>query len=401
MGRGTGVHKVGLTASLLGFLSLLALPFASVAGSRIQSGVPKRLFQATGAPLSALVIGTFVLMALLSMTRSRSRGFAFARGASAGLAIVAILWVSGLVATDLGAKTGQFARVSIGTGAWGAILAAAMLVVASRGELRDSPLLAALVGALPLVAVVALALSGALVDTGLAKEYHNNRDRFWKESGAQLTLALSALGIATVIGSALALLAFRVPRTRKPVFGVVNLFQTVPGLALLGMLVAPLAVISRRYPYLRSIGVRGIGWFPVIIVLIMYALLPIVRNVYTGLRNVPGSVVDAGRGMGMTESQLMARVRLPLALPVFFSGLRTADVQAIGNATIGAFAAAGTLGVFIFQGLAQQAFDLVLLGSLTLVALSLLTEGVLIAIQRALARRYGTVVGADGEGAIP
>ncbi len=162
------------------------------------------------------------------------------------------------------------------------------------------------------------------------------------------------------------------------------MFQTIPGLAMVGILVVPLGALAARYPVLRQFGIGGLGWAPVVVALTLYALLAIVRNTYAGLGSVPEPTVEAGRGMGMSTGQVMRKVQLPLAAPILFSGVRTASQQTIGNATLGAFVAAGTLGAPIFLGFAQQANDLVVLGSVALVALALLVDGALRGVQRAL-----------------
>ena len=128
--------------------------------------------------------------------------------------------------------------------------------------------------------------------------------------------------------------------------------------------------------------------------LTLYALLAIVRNTYAGLRNVPPAVVDAGRGMGMTDGQLMRKVELPLGMPVVFSGVRTSTVQTIGNATLGAFVGGITLGRFIFQGLAEQSPDLTMLGSIALVLIAVLVDGALRVVQGRAFRTH--VAGSEG-----
>ena len=138
-----------------------------------------------------------------------------------------------------------------------------------------------------------------------------------------MIFAAVSVTIATVIGIYLGILAFRNRRLERPVFATVSVFQTIPGLAMVGLLVAPLAAVSFSLPFLRKLGIGGIGWAPVVTALTLYALLAIVRNTFAGLRNVPPATVDAGRGMGMTERQLMRKVELPLGMPVVFSGVRT------------------------------------------------------------------------------
>ena len=203
--------------------------------------------------------------------------------------------------------------------------------------------------------------------------------------------------IATAIGVYLGILAFRNRHLERPVFATVSVFQTIPGLAMVGLLVAPLAAVSFSLPFLRKFGIGGIGWAPVVIALTLYALLAIVRNTFAGLRSVPPAIVDAGRGMGMTERQLMRKVELPLGMPVVFSGVRTSTVQTIGNATLGAFVGGITLGRFIFQGLAEQSPDLTMLGSIALVLIAVLIDGALRIVQRRAFRTHS----ASGEGSLP
>ncbi|MHB9004657.1 MAG: ABC transporter permease, partial [Coriobacteriia bacterium] len=141
-----------------------------------------------------------------------------------------------------------------------------------------------------------------------------------------------------------------------------------------------------------SLGVGGLGWAPVVVALSLYALLAIVRNTYAGLASVPAATLEAGAGMGMTQRQLLRRVLFPLARPIVFSGVRTASQQTVGNATLGAFVAAGGLGPLIFLGLAQQATDLVLLGSIALVVLALALDGLMRTAQALMTpRRTGGV----------
>jgi osmoprotectant transport system permease protein len=145
-------------------------------------------------------------------------------------------------------------------------------------------------------------------------------------------------------------------------------------MALFGLLMAPLAALSRAVPLLRAIGVRGIGAAPALIALALYALLPIVRNTVIGLASVPISAFEAGRGMGMSPKQLFWRVEWPMALPHVLTGLRTASVQAVGNTAVAALIGAGGLGMLIFQGLGQAAPDLVLLGVIPLILLAVAVD---------------------------
>jgi osmoprotectant transport system permease protein len=155
---------------------------------------------------------------------------------------------------------------------------------------------------------------------------------------------------------------------------VLNFLQTIPSLALFGFLIAPLSALRRSVPKLAALGIAGIGLAPALVALVLYALLPIVRNTATGLLEVDPAVLEAGRGIGLSRRQLFWQIELPLALPLFFAGLRIVTVQAIGLAVVAALIGAGGLGSFVFQGLGEYAVDLVLLGALPAIFLALFAD---------------------------
>ncbi len=174
-------------------------------------------------------------------------------------------------------------------------------------------------------------------------------------------------------------------RLRGSLFGTLNFFQTIPSIALFALLVSPLSALGDSFPWLRELGVKGIGAAPAIIALIMYSLLPVVRNTYAGFAGVAPATLESARGMGMTRRQVLWRVEIPLALPVILSGLRIVTVQAIGLTVVAALIGAGGLGAFVFQGLGQYAIDLVLLGAVPTIALAVVADfllQILVAISR-------------------
>ena len=394
MARGTGRYRVGLVAVAIGLPSFLALPFATVRSSRIVTGSGVSAWQALGPALATVVVGMWVLVAVLSL-RDGGRRAALARGSLGAGIIVALIALSGWAATTIGNATGAFARVSIGGGVWASAIAAYTVLLASRRLVGKRTPIGLALGLVVPVALVGLLGSGHLSNLGMMKEYVNVRDRFWVEAVNTVVFAGASVAVAMVVGVWLGIAAFRDERLERPVFATVSVFQTVPGLAMVGLLVAPLAALSFAVPFLRNLGVGGIGWAPVVTALTLYALLAIVRNTYAGLRGVPAAVVDAGRGMGMSERQLMGKVRLPLAGPVLFSGIRTSTVQTIGNATLGAFVGGITLGRFIFEGLAEQAPDLTMLGSIALVVIALVVDATLRGTQGLLFGRRTLAEGDD------
>lgn len=161
-----------------------------------------------------------------------------------------------------------------------------------------------------------------------------------------------------------------------------SLYDLAPlaSIALLGILIAPLAALAAAVPALAAAGVGGIGPAPAAVALFLYALLPVVANTVAGLARVSPAAVDAARGMGMSEAQMLREVELPLALPTILAGVRIVLVQNIGLCTLAALIGSGGLGVFVFQGIGQAAIDLVLLGAIPTVALAFAASVVLDAL---------------------
>jgi len=164
--------------------------------------------------------------------------------------------------------------------------------------------------------------------------------------------------LAVLIGIPLGIVIAHWPRWNKPVLATANVIQTIPSLALFGFLL-PVPWLGDRAERLA------------ILALTLYALLPLIRNTYTGIRGVDPAVVEAGRGMGLTDMQLLLKVELPLALSVILSGVRVAVVISVGLATIAAAIGAGGLGELIFRGLAMVNNQLILAGAIPAAALAL------------------------------
>jgi osmoprotectant transport system permease protein len=167
--------------------------------------------------------------------------------------------------------------------------------------------------------------------------------------------------LAVMVGIPLGILITRWPALDKPVLGTANIIQTVPSLALFGFLL-PVPWIGARADRLA------------ILALTLYALLPLIRNTYAGIKGVDSAVIEAGRGMGMTDRQLLFQVQLPLALSVIIAGVRVATVISVGLATIAAAIGAGGLGEYIFRGLAMVNNQLILVGAIPAAALALLAD---------------------------
>ncbi len=188
-----------------------------------------------------------------------------------------------------------------------------------------------------------------------------NRTEVLELTAEHLWLVGASILLAVLMGIPLGILITRWPVLHKPVLGGANIIQTIPSLALFGFLL-PAPWIGARADRLA------------ILALTLYALLPLIRNTYTGIKGVDRAVVEAGRGMGMTDAQLLWQVELPLALGVIIAGVRVAAVISIGLATIAAAIGAGGLGEYIFRGLAMVNNQVILAGAVPAAALAILTD---------------------------
>ncbi|HVO57786.1 MAG TPA: ABC transporter permease [Dongiaceae bacterium] len=198
-----------------------------------------------------------------------------------------------------------------------------------------------------------------------------HRNEILQATQQHLMLVLIAMAIAVAIGVPLGLALVGHPRTRSFALAVASILQTIPSLALFGFLI-PL-------PFLGGIGART-----AIVALVLYALLPILRNTCVGLASVDPAVLESAEAMGMTGTQILFRVRLPLAWSVILAGIRTATVITIGVATIAAAIGAGGLGTFIFRGVAMVSDVVLLAGAIPAALLALAADFLLGLLERRL-----------------
>ncbi|MBL4953955.1 ABC transporter permease subunit [Neobacillus sp. YIM B02564] len=186
----------------------------------------------------------------------------------------------------------------------------------------------------------------------------SNYEQILNLIGQHIYLSVIAVLIATVVGIPLGILISREQRLAKPIIGTTNVIQAIPSLALLGFLI----------PFI------GIGSTPAIIMVVLYSLLPIVKNTYTGLTNIDRDILEAARGIGLTKSQTMRKVQLPLALPMIMAGIRISAVTAVGLMTIAAFVGAGGLGYLVFSGVQSVDNAMILAGAIPACLLALLID---------------------------
>jgi len=381
MGLRTHLSPPGLLFAILGLAALLA-PFMTLAANRIVAGDGIVAWRVAGSAVTvpgvaAVIIG--LAMGLVAKwTRLRLLGAVF------GLA--GLLWLLSRSAPILLTQAGEYARVSPAAGFWCLLVIFTLLMADALAALKPGPFMRAVLLFAVLAALVLVLRSGLLSDLSVLQEFSSRRDAFFTEFQRHLGLAFGSLAAAAVIGFPLGILCHRRAALQGASLPVLSFLQTIPSLAMFGLMIPILGWVGNTVPGAQAIGIAGIGFAPAFLALLLYSLLPVVGNTVAGLAATPPAALEAARGMGMTPGQRLLRVELPLGLPIILTGLRIVLVQNIGLAVIAGLIGGGGFGTFVFQGLNQTATDLILLGALPTVVLAL-TAAILMDILVELTRR--------------
>lgn len=365
-------NRVLLLLVVLLAAALFTLPFVSFAPNRLVSGQPVMLSQLLRG--AGWLIPLIVPLLLLLAWQPLNRPTLILTLALSEILLTLLVALGGHAAETLAGQGSALSRTSFGSGLWAA--GALCLLIAADSVLRLTHngawrLLLNVQVWLPLILLLA---GGQLDQLALLKEYATRQDVFDQALSRHLLLLIATLVPALLLGVPLGLFCYRRTRWQATIFSVLNIIQTVPSVALFGLLIAPLAGLAAHFPWLARLGVSGIGLAPALIALVLYALLPLVRSVVAGLQQVPSGVRETAAGMGMSRGQIFWQVEIPLALPVLLSGLRVVTVQTVGMAVIAALIGAGGFGAIIFQGLLSSALELVLLGVIPVIALAVLVD---------------------------
>ncbi|MCL7999948.1 ABC transporter permease [Brucella sp. 21LCYQ03] len=360
------IDHLGLAVSLIMLLAIIFQPFALIRPNRIAPADSIYLWQALPILQSTLLISLLLLTFGILVLRSSP----VTRLIMLVITLVAFAIGIGWSATYLTPAGNNYARVSPGGCLWLILFALALAIGDSLVRMQLTPLMRLAALGIFILLLFAFLYTGVWNNISILKEYASRREAFNSAITTHGFLAVGSLIAAFIIATPIGVFVHRFKRSRDVVLSCFNIIQTIPSMALFGVLIAPMAWVGINIPGAAKVGIAGIGPAPALVALVAYALLPIIVATVAGLDNVSKPVVDAARGMGMTRYQRMTSVELPLALPVILTGIRIVLVQNIGLAVIAGLVGGGGLGIFVFQGLAQTATDLVLLGAIPTVAMA-------------------------------
>jgi osmoprotectant transport system permease protein len=380
-------NRVLPTLMLVAAAAGIGTGFVTLAPNRLVSGTAIPLWQAAGPLLTTALAAAGASLVAIGFAPPRTT-LNYGTAVIAGGALLLAWAAAGGGAATLAAGVPQTAAISLGAGFWTIFACAALALINGLQRARASGWAQILAAVVIAAGFVAMAKAGLFDALALAREYSSRREAFGAAVVRHVELVVAAIVPALLIGVPLGLAALRRRRVDAPLFAVLNLLQTVPSIALFGLLIAPLSELASAVPALGALGVAGVGPAPAILALILYALLPIARNTLAGIGGVPPATVSAAEGMGMNRRQVFWQVEVPLGLPVLLAGLRIVTVQAIGLAVVAALIGAGGLGTFVFEGLGQYATDVVLLGALPAILMALAADFLLRLLTGALRRRF-------------
>jgi osmoprotectant transport system permease protein len=370
------VDRLGVVLVAAGVLATATMPFIIVKANRIAAGKPLLLTQLIAQPIVVALIALLLATALACLFLRN----ALARLSVATLCIAVLLLAIGTVSTAATPVGSASARITPGGTFWVLLAVVGLVISDALVKLQLTPWMRVLSLLLYAALVAGFLVSGSLDSLSIMKEFAIRSDQFWGEAVGHVFLAFGSVAVAIILALPLGILCFWVPKLRAIVLQVLSLVQTIPSLALFGLLMLPLGYIATHVPLAADLGIRGIGAAPAMIALILYSLLPVVANTVVGLEGVDPAVRDAAAGMGLTRRQILFGIDLPLAFPVILTGIRIVLVQAIGLVTVAALIGGGGFGLFIFQGLGQTAMDLVLLGAVPTVFLAFSSAVILDAV---------------------
>lgn len=302
--------------------------------------------------------------------------------------LIYYLLTIGLIANIHISGMGNAARVSLGASFW-LILTGLLLMIVQGIHISSKRMASQLISLVVIILTLLVGYkTGILSNISILKEFSSKSDRIISELIRHMQLALTASLTGLVISVFLGVKAYRKPKIEGSIKHFVNIMQVIPTLSFLGLLMIPLTFLSNQFPFLKSLGISGIGFFPAYIVLSLYTMLPITNNVLAGLKSIDVNILTAARGMGMTDSQRLFRIELPLALPAIYSGYKTALVQAVGNTILAGLVGGGGMGAILFLGLAQSAPDLVMISALLVVSVAFTLNILLSTFQPILIKHY-------------
>mgnify|MGYP000955863171 FL=1 len=332
--------------------------FMFYSASRIGKKVGLSAVKCLGANYYPFLILTLILSVVV-LIKGKNELFNFITGIYSGLCFALCALFAGQAANVVEFESAS-SRLSMSVGCY-AYLICTFLIGSKCAEYTLGYIKKLIISLVAPLLTFIFILRGELDGISIMVEYFNREAQFKTELINHLKMSLSVVLTSIIIGVPLGRYVYKHKNGGKFLMSLLGTFESVPALALISIMMFPLAFLSNNISVLKKWGISGIGAAPVFLALLVYALFQIVNTVYGALNMPDKNYIEAARGMGMTSRQIFTKVELPLILPIIISGIRVALVSTILGVIIGAYVGFGGLGMFIVQGTAGFAIDIVLL----------------------------------------
>lgn len=332
--------------------------FMFYSASRIGKKVGLSAVKCLGANYYPFLILT-LLLSIVVLIKGKNELFNFITGIYSGLCFALCTLFAGQAANVVEFESAS-SRLSMSVGCY-AYLICTFLIGSKCAEYTLGHIKKLIISLVAPLLTFIFILRGELDGISVMVEYFNREAQFKAELINHLNMSFSVVLTSIVIGVPLGRYVYKHKKGGKFLMSLLGTFESVPALALISIMMFPLAFLSNNISILKKWGISGIGAAPVFLALLVYALFQIVNTVYGALNMLDKNYIEAARGMGMTSRQIFTKVELPLILPIIISGIRVSLVSTILGVIIGAYVGFGGLGMFIVQGTAGFAIDIVLL----------------------------------------
>lgn len=363
------LKKVDIAACMLAsvmFVLLFINHFMFKAEARIGAKTGLTAREALGANYMILCLLTLVLLILVCLKGRHENGNALTGGISAVCGGLSVLFAGQAVNVVELSSAGGRVSMSIGVYLYFALAYLLLMKCSEHVKTRWKQVLIFI--AAPVIILLSWK-SGQLDGLSIMKEYASNQEDFHIYLTNHISMSFRVVCMGTLVGIPLGWFVYKHAKAGRFILTFLNTIESIPSLALICVMMFPLAFLSNTFPVLKRYGIAGVGAAPVFCALFCYALFHIVNSMYGALKVVDKQYIDTARGMGMTELQIFTKVELPLILPVLISGIRVSLIASILGVTIGSYIGYGALGKFILQGLNGFAIDVVMLGTLPIMGL--------------------------------
>jgi len=367
--------------SLIGLLSNFLLPLVEVKPNRISNGARMSAFEFIG-PTQLIITVLWLILIFLSLYHHGKKSlFVFYIGAISMVLQILLIGIKGreMVLGNLSMRVTFAASFYIG------LLMLYLILAESFDSLKGTKPLGILGVVIMILGLFFAFRAGLFSSFSIIKEFEVKKDQFFISLWTHAFLSFGSVLAGTFIAIPLGYLSYQRKKLENAVMVPLSILETIPSLSLFAILLVPLANLGKN-SFFKSIGVSGIGWAPAFVALTLYTLLPIGRNTLVGFTSVEKSIIEAAKGMGMSKKEILFKIEFPLAFPLILTGIRIALVQTIGGAVLAGLVGGGGLGSFVFLGLAEASPDLILLGVIPIVAITLLMDGSLKAAAKMLRR---------------